>query len=164
MLIWKARFSGRARYLFSRNSSKFIRLLLNYLENYLIFQDLITLEGCGGFFPFIYFFFIYSRLTIQIRYCLLNEKLHINCIFFDLTQRLCSARRVCIFNDVLPELAERFTIYFKWERLFVVLCVNAFLVSLYHPEDEYSRSENCKETSGNCMFFVTEKNAFSYGF
>lgn len=49
--------------------------------------------------------------------------------------------------------------------LFVVL--NVFSASLCHPEDKCSRVENCKGTSGSkdsCMFFVTEKNAFSFGF
>lgn len=89
-----------------------------------------------------------------------------NCILFDLTQRPCSARSLCIFS-VLTEVAGKFIIYFKWEILFVVLCVNTFYVSLYHPEDECSRSENCTETSGSkssCMFFVNEKNAVSCGF
>lgn len=71
---------------------------------------------------------------------------------------------MCIFS-VLPELAGKFIICFKWEILFVVL--NAFSVSLYYPKYKCSRTENCKETSGSkssCMFFVTEKNAFSFVF
>lgn len=71
---------------------------------------------------------------------------------------------MCIFS-VLPEIAGNFIIYFQWGILFVVL--NVFSAGLYHPEDKCSRVENCKGTyrsKDSCMFFVTEKNAFSFGF
>lgn len=66
LLIWKARFSGRTGYLFTISSYKIHKAVVIYLKNNLNFNYLITLEGCGGFFPFTFFFPFIADLLFNL--------------------------------------------------------------------------------------------------